>query len=161
MKKTISSLLVTFALGASLALAQGPGTGTFTPPNPATLIQRRVARLTTLLTLLPDQQTQATTIFTNAATALTTVMSSMKTARATLRTAVQNNDIPGINQASATIGTLTGQLTAAEATAEAAFYAILNADQKAKVAQLNGPGMFGPGGFGGPGRFGPMGGGRR
>ena len=59
----------------------------------------------------------------------------------------------------AQIGTLTGEQVLAQATASAAFYATLTADQQSKfetLGPLGGPGGFnGPGGFGGPGGPGP------
>jgi Spy/CpxP family protein refolding chaperone len=117
------------------------------------MIQMRVSHLTVLLNLTSSQQTQATTIFTNALTASQSVQSSLHTDRDTLAAAVKANNTATIDQVSVTIGTLQGQLTAINAKSDAAFYAILTADQQAKYDALphGGPG----GGFGPPG-MGPM-----
>jgi Spy/CpxP family protein refolding chaperone len=76
----------------------------------------------------------------------------MKTAHQTLHDAIKANDSAAIDQASATIGKLTGQMTAINAKAMATLYQALTPDQQTKLAQLeaNRPhGMHG----------GPMGGG--
>jgi hypothetical protein len=64
---------------------------------------------------------------------------------------VKSNDTATIDQQSITFGTLSGQMVAAERKAEAAFYAILTAEQKAKYGErpAMGFGGPGPGGFGG------------
>jgi len=113
--------------------AQASGT-TFSPAN---RVQHRVSFLTTLLTLTPAQQQQATTIFTNAATANTAVYANLKTARQNLWTAVQNDDTSSITSITNSIGTLTAQLSANNAQADAAFYKTLTADQQAKLTQLH------------------------
>jgi Spy/CpxP family protein refolding chaperone len=154
-------ILATFAfatLSATYLCAQTSGT-TATQPTPAQIVANRVARLTTLLTLTTTQQTQATTIFTNEQTALSGIPTSMQTARTALQTAVEKNDITGITTQATQIGSLTTQELEIQAKADAAFYAILTADQQTKYNQLQGPGLVGPGGgqrgFGG---FGPGGG---
>jgi Spy/CpxP family protein refolding chaperone len=132
MKKTFSALLFV----AVSAFAQGPGN----PPSPANL----VARLTTLLTLTTAQQAQATTIFTNEQTAVTAVRSQVKTDRTTLAAAVKSNDTATIDVTSAQLGVFEGQILDAQSKAQAAFYAILTADQQTKYNSLHGMG-------GGPG----------
>jgi Spy/CpxP family protein refolding chaperone len=119
------------------------------------MVQHRIEMLTTLLSLIADQQQQATTIFTNAATSESTLRDSLKTAHQSLNDAVKKNDVPGIDQVSNTVGNLTAQLTSIEAKAHAAFYLILTPDQQAKLSQLQSQrrGPFGrgagPGGFAG------------
>ena len=116
-------------------------------PDPATMIQHRVQRLTALLGLTTDQQTQATTIFTTAQSATAPVLTSIKTARTSLQAAVKSNTAAAIDSESAQIGTLEGQLTDINAKADAAFYATLTADQKTKYDAVPGGGVFfGPGG---------------
>jgi len=114
------------------------------------MIQMKVDRLATLLSLTDAQKTEATTIFTNAYNSSQSIHTSLQTDQQTLSTAVKANDTAAIDQVSATIGTLQGQLAAINAKADAAFYAILTADQKAKYDALphGGPG-FGPPGRGG------------
>jgi Spy/CpxP family protein refolding chaperone len=112
-----------------------------------------VARLTKILDLTSEQQTSATTIFTTGQTALATLRTSLQTARTALQTAITSNDTATIASDAAQIGTLTGQEVQAQATASAAFYAILAADQQSKYETLGplGGGPGGPSGFGGPG----------
>jgi hypothetical protein len=68
---------------------------------------------------------------------------------------VKSNNTATIDPLTTTIGSLTGQILDIQNKADAAFYAILTADQQTALNQshfLNGPGSFGPGpGFGGPG----------
>ena len=135
-------------------MAQRPGPRAIgTPPDPTTAAQNRVARLTTLLDLTTAQAAQATTIFTNSLTAISPLQATLKTDRQTLETAISVNALSVIDQISANMGTVTGQITAIQSKAEAALYAILTPAQQAKVAQLGGLG--GPGGFGGRGGRGP------
>ena len=148
----------TALLAAALVAAQGfgprAGGAPGTPPDPATMAQMRVSMLATLLSLTDAQKTQATTIFTDAATAAQTIHASLQTIQTTMTAAVKANNTAAIDQAAGTIGTLQGQLTAINAKADAAFYAILTADQKTKYDALphGGPGGHGPGGHfrGGP-----------
>ena len=99
------------------------------------MIQKRVAKMTALLTLTPAQQTQVTSILTNAAGSRAD-RGSMKQVRAQMRTAIQANDTVTIEQASNTIGNIAAQNAAARAKTAAAIYEILTPDQKAKAAQL-------------------------
>src|SRR5690349_1738478 len=127
-------------------------------PDPATMIQMRVAMLASLLNLTDAQKTEATTIFTNAQSASQTVRDSLQTQRQSLAAAVKANNTATIDSLSQTIGSLEGQLVAINSKAEAAFYAILTADQQAKYDSTShglrnrGPGGFGHPGFAGPGR---------
>jgi Spy/CpxP family protein refolding chaperone len=167
MRKTTIAILLILTC-ATLLLAQTAPTNAPQPPDPATMAQRRVQHLTTLLNLSAAQQQQATTIFTNAATAASAARNNMRSAHQALATAVKNNDAAAIDQAAAAIGTLTAQMTSAEAKANAAFYQILTPDQQSKLSQLEaerpgfglgmGPGGMGPRGMGRRG-MGPRGGG--
>jgi Spy/CpxP family protein refolding chaperone len=124
--------------------------GTGTSLTPAQIVARRVARLTTLLSLTPTQQTQATTIFTTEQTTVSGLQTSIDTARTALETAIQNNYSSGISTQAIQIGNLTGQLVLAEATADAAFYAILTSAQQTLYNNVKLGGLVGPGDFGGP-----------
>lgn len=150
-----ATLFAAVALLTTVAFAQGRGPGG-TPPDPQTLIQMRVSFLTTFLNLTDAQKASATTIFTDAYTASQSPQSSLKSARQALSDAIKSNNTGAIDQASATIGTLSGQLTAIDGKAEAAFYALLTADQQAKYDSRphGGPGFGGPGGPRGPRGFG-------
>ncbi len=146
MNKLISALLFT----ATLVCAQPR-----TPPDPATQAQREVQFLTKRLTLTAAQQATATTIFTNQFTADAATHASMKTARTALTTAIQTNNSNGIETTANEIGTLTAQLTVSDATAQAAFYAILTPAQQTAYNQhpagMGGPRPMGRGfGRGGP-----------
>lgn len=116
-----------------------------TPPDPATMVQRHVEHLTTLLTLTTAQQSQVTTILTNAASANTGLSANMKTAHQNLSDAIKRNDTATIDSAAATLGSLSGQRIATDAKAQAAVYAILTPDQQTKLTALEGQ----HGGFGG------------
>lgn len=129
------------AICAGLALAQ------HTPPDPATMAQHQVARLSQNLNLTTAEQAQATTLFTTAETANQSIMTNLRQNRTALATAIKNNDANAIASLTTQIGTLTGQMMANTAKADAAFYATLTPDQQAKYT----PGMGFGGGFGGGG----------
>jgi hypothetical protein len=124
MKKTFSALL----LLAASAFAQGPGN----PPSPA----GQVARLTTLLTLTVAQQTQATAMFTSEQTAIAPIQTQVQTARTSLTAAVKGNQSTTIDALAAQLGTYEGQIASIRSKTQAAFYAILNADQQTKYDSL-------------------------
>ncbi len=145
MKNKVTKALIASLLAASCLFAQGMRT----PPDPATMAQRRVAHLTTLLTLTTAQQQQATNIFTNSSTANAAVHTNLQTAHTAIKDAVKKNDNAGIDRAATTIGNLTAQLTSNDAKADAAFYLILTPDQQAKLTSLKG--MHGHGGHAGRG----------
>ena len=144
-----SRFLIAAALTASLGFAQfrtRAANGSGTPPDPATMIQMRVAYLTSLLSLNTAQQAQATTIFTNAYNSGQSIHTSLQTDQQELDTAVKANNIATIDQLTTAMGTLQGQLIGINAKADAAFYAILTPDQQSKYDSVphGGPG-FGPG----------------
>ena len=151
-----STALAALLSGAIMAQPFGDLTA-HTPPDPATMVANKVARLTSLLTLTPAQATQAATIFTNAQTAITPLQTNLSTYRTTLQAAVKSNSTAIIDTTSASIGTATGQITAIQNKADAAFYAILTTAQQTTLSSAHGGmggGHGGPGGPGGPGGFG-------
>jgi Spy/CpxP family protein refolding chaperone len=155
----LSKIAVLGPLLAAAVFAQRPfgALASGSPPDPATIVQHKVDRLTTLLGLTSAQATQATTIFTAAETAMTPIETSLASYHTSIETAVKSNDTAAIDQLSASIGSATGQITAIRNKADAAFYAILTADQQTKLNALPGGGR-GPGGPG-PGfrmRGGPL-----
>ena len=109
----------------------------------------RVNHLASLLNLTDAQKTSAIGIFTTAYTSAQTIQTNLQTNRDALSAAIKKNDTASIDQLSTASGALDGQLTAINSKAEAAFYALLTADQKTlyDAAPHGGPG----GGFGGPG----------
>jgi Spy/CpxP family protein refolding chaperone len=143
MKNRASGAIVLLMLSASLVFAQNHGPAS--APTAAQIVANRVAHYTALLTLTTAQQTQATAIFTTEQTTLSTIMPSLHTARTALRTAIQKDDLTGINTQATQIGSLTTQQTVAQGTAEAAFFAMLTSDQQTKYTQLPAHGF---GGFG-------------
>src|SRR3954466_11755992 len=110
MKKAILGFLLTSTVVTSFLYAQRSGN----PPSAADMVQHRVSMLARQLTLTDAQQQQATTIFTNSANASTAARDGLKTARQTLSDAVKNNNTAAIDQAAATIGSLTAQMTATD-----------------------------------------------
>jgi uncharacterized membrane protein len=138
MKRHILQAALVTALAASFLCAQTT-TGTTTapaPPTPAEIAADLVARLTTLLDLTGAQQASTTTIFTTDETTLASLATQMQTAQTALQTAVLGNSASGIKTAATNIGSLTTSQVTADATADAAFYAILTADQQTKYAAL-------------------------
>ncbi len=115
------------------------------PPDPAQMVQHRVAFLTQKLGLSTEQQQQATTIFTNAATNAKPSHDQMRAAHESLQSAVAKNDGAAIDQAANSIANLMAQSISTRAKAEAAFYQTLTPDQQAKYAQIrqHGPGIYG------------------
>ena len=149
MIEKLTTVVAMASVMAGLGFAQGRGG---TPPDPQTIIQMRVNRLATQLSLTDAQKTSATTIFTDALNAGQSIQAELRTNRQALSDAVKKNDIGAISTLSVTTGVLTGQLTAINSKADAAFYAILTPDQQAKYDSQphGGPGgRMGPGGFGG------------
>lgn len=157
MKQTSTRLAALALLSVTAMLAQRPfgPRAQGTPPDPATMVQNQVARLTTMLNLTSAQVSTATSIFTAAQTTVTPLQTTLNTTRQSLEAAVKTNATANIEQLSATVGSLTGQITAAQSKAHAAFYAILTTDQQATLNQHGGLG--GPGGMGRRGGFGPGG----
>lgn len=134
-------------LFCGLAFGQTQPTTPPSPPTPTQHAARELAFMTQMLSLTPDQQSQAKTIFTKAASSESGVRASMHAAHQALQTAIENNDTAAISVAAEKIGQLTTQQITAHATAEAAFRAILTADQVAKLKTLHGFG-HGPGPMG-------------
>lgn len=151
-----------FALCATSVLAQRPSSRT--PPTPEQMVARQVAHITSLLALTTAQQAQATTIFTAEQRAAESLHTSMETVHDALEAAVKANNTAGINSAANQLGNLTTQQVVAQATAKAALYAILTAEQKTKLeangVDLGPGGGRGPGGRGGAMHGGPSGFGR-
>jgi Spy/CpxP family protein refolding chaperone len=158
MLKTIACAVM--LLLTTLIFAQGPGMGmrrmgapNGQPPDPQAMAQMQVNMLAAQLSLTDSQKATALTIFTNSQKDSQTIQSALRTAQESLSAAVKKNDAATIDSLAFTIGTATGQLTAVQSKAQAAFYAILTADQQALYDKMppGGPG----GGRGGRGPMGP------
>jgi Spy/CpxP family protein refolding chaperone len=157
MTKTVVKVFVATGLLAAPILAQGwrPLNTSGTPPDPQTMAQMRVNGLARMLDLTDAQKATATTIFAAAYTASQSIRSNSQTARESLSDAVKKNQTAMIDNLAFQIGTYEGQLTAIDSKAEAAFYAILTADQQAISNTMPRGGPGGPGGPMGRGRGGP------
>jgi len=151
MKTSVLRISAIAALSAATILAQprplngghGPNNGGATQTtDPAALAARQVSILNHLLTLTTGQQTQATTIFTAAITAEQALQTQVTTAETALLTAIKANNTANITTQSTTLGNLKGQAIAIDAKADAAFYALLTADQKTKLDSVNNDGLF-------------------
>jgi len=139
MKKT--GFLLALVLSGAMLFAQDAATPSSATPPPrahsaANFVQHRVNFLTTMLSLTPAQQQQATTILTNAAGNKKEARGGMRTAHQNLQTAIKSNDAAGIDAAATSIGNLMAQNISAEAKTKAALYQILTPDQQAKMDQL-------------------------
>ena len=134
------SLVLLAGLGLfQMAQAQTP----HTPPSPAQMAQRQVQHYTTLLSLNSAQVEQATAFFTAEATSHGNARATERTAHQALDAAIKANDTATIKSTAATLGQMNGEMMAAHALAEAQFYAILDADQKSKFAELEHEHMMG------------------
>lgn len=152
MKKFLAATIFMVTVSALSLSAQATQQQQAQLPSATDRAQHHIQRLTTLLSLSTAQQQQATTIFSNAASSEDTTHQSMRTAHENLEAAVKSNNVSSIDQIAAEIGSLTTQMVANEAKAQAAFYQILTPDQQSKLSQLgmhghefHGPGMLGHG----------------
>jgi len=150
MRTNLLKVTAFLALASVFAMAQHGN-----PPDPAKMAQHHIDFLTKQLSLTPQQQQQATTIFSEVSNNAKGVHEQMRTAHDSLKAAIQKNDVAGIEQSANTIGSLTTQMTVAHAKAQAAFYQTLTPDQQTKMNELeshHGMRMHGRGfGHGGPG----------
>jgi Spy/CpxP family protein refolding chaperone len=145
------SILAALLVGTLVAQPPFGALTSSTPPDPATIVANKVTHLTALLTLTTAQASEATTIFTNEQTAITPLQTTLSEDWTQLEAAVKSNSTSTIDQLATSIGTITGQITAIQNKADAAFYAILTtAQQTALNASRDGlgggPGAHGPGG---------------
>lgn len=131
MTKQWMRLGIAVVLGTGLLLAQRPQREG-KPPDAQAMVTERVNRLAARLSLTEDQKARATTIFSEAATATRNARTSMRSGHEALAAAVKANNINAIDEQAAALGAAHGQLTAIEAKAQASFYSILTADQKAR-----------------------------
>lgn len=92
------------------------------------------------LGLTEAQKTQAQTIFDAARAANETAMGQMEAAQESLQAAIKANNTAQITTLATQIGGLHGTMLGNRAKADAAFYAILTADQRAKLDARPGPG---------------------
>lgn len=159
--KRVTCLSGVLLLAASLAPAQMRSGFSGGQMDPARMVEARVAMLAQTLNLTEAQKAQALKIFSDAQAAAERFREEMQVARQELQTAIKANDLASIERNARDIGTATGELTIIDARAQAAFYALLTAEQKTKYDQMPargfgmGPGGMGPGGAGPGGRVRP------
>ena len=96
---------------------------------------KHVNSLSNALSLTSDQQQSALAIFKNAAASHVNLKPQLKTARKSLSSAVFAGDGGGVSQALAAIANLHAQSMGVGASAQAAFYQLLTADQQTKLLQ--------------------------
>lgn len=144
--KRSTLLLAAMAMASPFSRAQ-------TAPTAAQMAQMIVQRYSMVLGLSSTQGEEAVTIFTTEETTEATIRTAEQTAEKSLLTAIEGNDSSTIATVAATLGGLRGQEIHAQATAEAAFYAILTTEQQTRFAQvLEQSGSDLGGGPGGPPR---------
>lgn len=131
MRTTLLKVTVVLALASVFAMAQQGN-----QPDSAKMAQHHLDFLTKQLSLTPQQQQQASTIFSEAANNAKATHDQMGTAHDSLKAAIQKNDSAGIEQAANTIGNLTTQMITAHAKAQAAFYQTLTPEQQTKMNEL-------------------------
>lgn len=143
-------------LAATMAMAQMRGGFGGAQPDPARMVEARVTMLAQALNLTEAQKAQATKLFADAQEASQRFREEIQVARQELQTAIKANDLAAIERNAREIGTATAEMTVIEARAQAAFYVLLTAEQKARFDQMPGRGMgMGPGGMGPGGRVRP------
>jgi Spy/CpxP family protein refolding chaperone len=154
MRTTLLKVTAVLALASAFAMAQQGNS-----PDASKMAQHHLNFLTKQLSLTPQQQQQASTIFSEAANNAQATHDQMRAAHDSLKAAIQKNDSAGIEQAANTIGNLTTQMVSSHAKAQAAFYQTLTPDQQTKMNALEsqhgmgmgmGMRMHGHGGSGGP-----------
>jgi Spy/CpxP family protein refolding chaperone len=155
--KRLGTLLSCTALAAALTFAQGFGAGQGRGPagggaalNP---VEMRVNMLARFLNLTDEQKAKATEIYTASHEAQAETRTLMQTARESMAAAVKTNNTAAIDQAARDIGEATARAAAIEGKADAAFYALLTAEQKEKFNSMPRRGPMGgmPEGMPGPG----------
>jgi len=132
MRTSLLKFIAFLALTSAFVAAQQKN-----PPDPAEMAQHHINMLTKQLSLSPQQQQQATALFTQTAAGIKPLHDAMHTAHQNLHDAVQKNDTASIEQISNTIGNLMAQITMAEAKAHAAFYQTLTPEQQTKLGQMD------------------------
>ena len=167
----IKQVFAIATLSAVAVLAQmPPTTQERTRPTPEQMVEHRVARMATLLSLTTTQQAQIRTILLDEMSAASALRSTAETAHTNLKAAVESRAGDAqIEAAASQVGLVQGQMAAVHAKAQVKLRGALTAEQLAKLEALpgggghrpGGPGgMRGPGGPGGPGGFGGRGGAR-
>ena len=144
-------------MATALMAQAGPDRAGRTPPSPEQMLEHRVQRLTTLLSLDTAQQQQARMIFSDERKAAQAQQESLRSTRQALQAAVQAaSPDPQLDTLAAQVGVAEGQLLAIHAKAQVRLRLMLNATQKEKLDSMRGGFGGGPGGRMGFGGHGPM-----
>ena len=117
-------------MAASMAIAQT------TPAAPAPARRHARREMMQALALTPAQKQQAKSIFQNTRQQVQPLAQQLQQDRQSLKAAIQSNDSAQIQQLSAAMGTLRGQMLGLRSAGRAQFFAMLTPDQKAKAAQV-------------------------
>jgi len=137
MKQVLMTLAAAGVLAAGFAFAQTttttPQTGAARHPGVRAMVHKRMMKQ---LNLTPDQQQQAKSIFQAARQSVQPQTQQLKTDRQALHAAVQAGDNAKIQQLTAEMGTLRGNVMAARAQAQSKFFALLTPDQRTKAEQF-------------------------
>ena len=158
----IKQILAVSALSAMAIFAQTTAPTERTRPTPEQMVEHRVARMTTLLSLSATQQTKIRTILLDEVTASSALRSTAQTAHTNLKAAIDSRAGDAqIDAAASQVGLAQGQIAAVHAKAQVRLLSVLTAEQRAKLDALPAGrgGMRGPGALPGGGA-GPMRGGR-
>jgi len=126
----IGALAATFAVGQTTATSPAPGA------NAQTFRAKVERQLMKTLDLTAAQKTQAKSILQNTKQQVQPLAAQLQQDRQSLNTAIQANDAAKIQQLSAQVGTLQGQVLGIRAGGRAQFFALLTPDQKAKAAEF-------------------------
>ncbi len=148
MKNTLTYLASVTALASGMLFAQTPAPSNQSQP-PAQHRQwnrgQMFDRFATKLNLTDDQKAQAKSILQSSRESSQPVVQQLRQSRQALRDAVKAGKSGSeIDQLSANLGQLTGQMTAIRSKAFAKVYALLTPEQRTKAEQMGGHahGMF-------------------
>jgi Spy/CpxP family protein refolding chaperone len=140
MKNTVTRFAAVTALAAGIAFAQAPAPSN--PPQPPAQHRQWVRgqmfeRMSTRLNLTEDQKQQAKSIWQAARESSRPVAQQLRQSRMALRDAAKSGRPDAeIDQLSANVGNLAGQMAAVRAKAFGKFYALLTPEQRAKADQM-------------------------
>jgi hypothetical protein len=108
----------------------------YTIPKNARKQAKYISFLTTVLSLAPNQQADAASIFASASTSDAALKKQIKVIRQSLGESVRANDSAGMSKTAVAIGNLVSQRHVIGANANAAVFQLLTADQQAKLNQI-------------------------
>lgn len=134
MKRTFAKLAGLFVVAAAMAIAQTTPQAAAPAATPAQVRAHRAHKMMRALDLSPQQKQQAKSIFQNTRQQAQPLAQQLKQDRQSLSAAIQSNNTAQIQQLTAAMGTLHGQVAGIRAAGRAQFLTILTPDQKAKAA---------------------------